>query len=83
MAVAERLGVVKLAEPVASSVPPDAASYQSTVTPPATVADKATVPVPHLEALVPVGAAGTALTVAVTAVLVKELQPVIVLIASA
>jgi len=37
-------------------------------------ADKATVPVPHLAALVPVGADGAAFTVAVTAVLV-DVQP--------
>ena len=39
-------------------------------------ADKPTVPVPHLAALVPVGADGIALTVAVTAVLVADIQPV-------
>ena len=39
-------------------------------------ADKPTVPVPHLAALVPVGADGTAFTVAVTAVLVADTQPV-------
>ena len=39
-------------------------------------ADKATVPVPHLAALVPVGADGTAFMVAVTAVLVADVQPV-------
>ena len=42
---------------------------------PVPVADKPTVPVPHLAALVPVGADGTAFTVAVTAVLV-DVQPV-------
>ena len=41
------------------------------------VADKSTVPVPHLAALVPVGADGTAITVAVTAVL-AETHPVTV-----
>ena len=35
-----------------------------------------TVPAPHLAALVPVGADGTAFTVAVTAVLVADVQPV-------
>ena len=38
-------------------------------------ADKFTVPVPHLAALVPAGADGTAFTVAVTAVLVVDTQP--------
>ena len=39
-------------------------------------ADNPTVPVPHLAASVPVGADGTAFTVAVTAVLVADVQPV-------
>ena len=39
-------------------------------------ADKLTVPVPHLAAPVPVGADGTAFTVAVTASLVADTQPV-------
>ena len=39
-------------------------------------ADKLTVPVPHLAPSVPVGADGTAFTVAVTAVLVADIQPV-------
>ena len=39
-------------------------------------ADKPTVPVPHLEASVPLGEVGTAFTVAVTAVLVEDVQPV-------
>ena len=43
---------------------------------PVPVADKFTVPVPHLAALVPVGADGTAFTVAVTDVLVADTQPV-------
>jgi len=43
---------------------------------PVPLADKPTVPVPHLAALVPVGADGTAFTVAVTAVLVADTQPV-------
>ena len=43
---------------------------------PVPVADKTTVPVPHLAALVPVGADGTAFMVAVTAVLVADIQPV-------
>ena len=43
---------------------------------PVPVADKPTVPLPHLAALVPVGADGTAFMVAVTAVLVADLQPV-------
>ena len=42
---------------------------------PVPVADKPTDPVPHLAALVPDGADGTAFTVAVTAVLVEDTQP--------
>ena len=39
-------------------------------------ANKPTVPVPHLAASDPVGEDGTAFTVAVTAVLVADVQPV-------
>jgi hypothetical protein len=75
------LGVVKLA-PVPNNVPADAASYQSMVVPAALVADIVTVPVPHLEPLTgAVAAAGTAFIVAVTAVLVAEIQPVVVFLA--
>ena len=73
--------MVKLVDPVVKAVPPVATSYQSTVTPPATVAESATVPVPHLEPAVPVGVVGNAFTVAVTAVLVNELQPVVEFVA--
>ena len=72
------LGVVKLA-PVPNNVPADAASYQSMVVPAALVADIVTVPVPHLEPFTgAVAAAGTVFIVAVTAVLVAEIQPVVV-----
>ena len=79
------LGVVKLVVPVppARTAPPDAAAYQSMVSPAPGVAEMVTVPVPHLEAPVPVGATGTAFTVAVTAVLVAETQPVVVFLACA
>ena len=43
---------------------------------PVPLADKPTDPVPHLATLVPVGADGTALTVAVTASLEADTQPV-------
>ena len=65
------LGVVKLL-PDSNNVPPVEASYHLIV--PVPDADKPTVPVPHLAALVPVGADGTAFTVAVTAVLVADTQ---------
>ena len=75
------LGVVNDVVPVppASTTPPDAAAYQSIVSPAPTVADIVTVPVPHLEPFTgAVGAAGAALTVAVTGVLVADTQPVVV-----
>ena len=86
MVVADILGVVKLVTPVppARGDPPVAAAYQSMVSPTGTVADKVTVPDPHLEALTgAVGAAGAEVTVAVTAVRVTETQPPAVLLASA
>ena len=67
------LGVVKLF-PMLNNVPPVEASYHLIV--PVPVADKPTVPVPHLAPFVPVGADGAAFTVAVTAVLVADIQPV-------
>ena len=63
--------------PPAKTVPPVATSYQS-ITFPALLAEILTVPVPHLEPLVPVGAVGIVFTVAVTAVLVADVQPVVV-----
>ena len=76
-------GVVKLFEPVSNKVPPVAALYQSIASPAPGVADMLTVPVPHLEPPVPVGAAGTAFIVAMIAVLVAETQPVVVFLACA
>jgi len=59
-------GVVKVV-PVPTKFPPLAASYQSMVVPAAVLADRFTVPVPHLEALTgDVGAADSGLTVMVT-----------------
>ena len=60
--------------PLLNNVPDVEALYHLIV--PVPVADKVTVPVPHLDAFVPVGADGIALTVAVTAVLVADIQPV-------
>ena len=79
------LGVVNDVVPVppVSTVPPVAVAYQSTVSPAPTLADMATVPVPHLELSVPAGGPGTAITVAVTAVLVAEVQPVVVFLVCA
>ena len=47
------------------------------------VAEMFTVPVPQRDPLPAVGADGTTFTVAVTAVLVAEIQPVVVFLASA
>jgi hypothetical protein len=85
--VADTLGVVKLkvAAPPVSGDPPVAAAYQSTVSPPLTLALKTTVPVPHLvNGPAPAtGAVGTGLIVAVTAVLPVDTQFVAVFLASA
>ena len=84
--VADILGVVNDVVPVppARTAPPDAAAYQSIVSPALTLADITTVPVPHLEPLTGlIGAAGTGLTVAVTAVLVADAHPVVVFLACA
>ena len=53
------------------------------VSPALGVAEILTVPVPQREALPAVGADGTALTVAVTAILVALTQPVVEFLASA
>ena len=59
-------GVVKVV-PVPTKFPPLAASYQSMVVPATVLADRFTVPVPHLEALTgDVGAAGKGFTVTTT-----------------
>jgi len=71
-------GVAKL-EPVPNNAPPVAALYQSMVVPAALVAEMVTEPGPHLEALTgEVAGAGTALMIAVTAVLLAETHPVLV-----
>ena len=65
------------------AAPPEAAAYQSMVSPAPGVAAMVTVPVPHLEAPLPEGTAAPVLIVATTAVLVAEIQPVVVFLASA
>jgi hypothetical protein len=62
------LGVVKLV-PVPKDDPPDEALYQFSVPPAQPDAVNVIVPVPHLEPLVPAGAAGIGFTVAITSVL--------------
>jgi len=75
--------VVKL-EPVANNTPPVDALYQSIAVPATLVAEIVTEPGPHLEPLTGnVAAAGTALTVAVTAVRVADKQPVLVFLVCA
>ena len=69
--------------PLNNAAPPDAAAYQSIVSPADGVAVIVTVPVPHLDAPAPVGADGTVFTVAVTGVLVADTQPVVVFLDSA
>ena len=80
------VGVVNevVPEPPARTVPPLEAEYQSIVVPTGLVAEIVTAPGPHLEPLTGnVGAVGNGLIVAVTAVRVEDLQPVVVLLASA
>ena len=64
-----------------NNVPAVVAEYQSIVSPAPGVALMLTVPVPHLAAPVPVGVAGNAFTVAVTADLAADTQPVVVFLA--
>jgi hypothetical protein len=71
--VEEMLGVVKVV-PVPTIFPAVAASYQVKV-PAEAVADKTAVPVPQIEAGVEAVIVGTVLTVATTAVLVADVQP--------
>ena len=67
------LGVVKL-DPVAKAVPPLLAANQDIV-PAEAVADKTAVPVPQISAGVTPVMVGIGLTVATTAVLEAEVQP--------
>jgi hypothetical protein len=71
--VVEMLGVVKL-DPVAKATPPLLAANQDIV-PAEAVADKTAVPVPHIEAGVEAVIVGTVFTVATTAVLAADVQP--------
>jgi hypothetical protein len=67
--------------PLNNKVPPELAEYQSIVSPVAGVAEIVTVPVPHLCPSVPVGVVSSEFTVAFTAVLPEETQPVVVFLA--
>ena len=70
--------VVKEFELLSNGDPPEAAAYQSIVSPAPGVAEMLTVPVPHLEPPVPVGAEGILFIVATTAVREAEVQAVVV-----
>lgn len=83
MVVAASTGVVKLVLPVASAIPPVAAAYQSIVWLEPGVAVNVTVPMPQRVLLVPAGATGIVMMLAVTAVLETEMQPAVVFLASA
>ena len=74
---------MKEVEPLNKAGPPEAAAYQSIVSPAPAVAAIRTVPVPHLAAPDPPGVPGLAFTVAVTGILADERQPVDVFLASA
>jgi hypothetical protein len=71
--VAEMLGVVKL-DPVAKATPPLLAANQDKV-PAEAVADKTAVPVPQIAVGVTPVMVGIGLTVAITAVLAADVQP--------
>lgn len=70
---ADIVGVVKLEDAVdglvANKLPPDDASYHLKVPVDEDEAERITVPVPQVEPLVPVGAVGKELTIALTAFL--------------
>ena len=76
-------GVVNEVDELCNAAPPEEAAYQSMVSPVPGVAEIPTVPVPHLDAPVPPGATGTVFTVATTAVLVADIHPAAIFLASA
>jgi hypothetical protein len=76
-------GVVYEPDPLNKSVPPVEALYQSIVSPAPGEAKMVTDPVPHLDALVPPAVIGFWFTVALTAALVAEMQPVLIFLDSA
>ena len=61
-----------------NAAPPEEAAYQSMVSTAPGVAEMVTVPVPHLDAPAPAGATGTVFTVAITAILVADIHPLVV-----
>ena len=77
------VGVVKEVDPLSNAVPPDDAAYQSIVSPASGVAESIKLAETHPTSPVPAGAPGVLFIVAITAVLVAEIQPVVVFLASA
>ncbi len=77
--------MVKFVTPVppVRTAPPEAAAYQSMVSPAPAVAVSNTVPVPQRALSVPVARLGTAFMVAVALTRVAERQPVVVFLTSA
>ena len=69
-------GVLIVVYPFAKAVPPVGIRYQSTVDPDGGVAVKITVPGPHREVLVAIGAVGIVFIVTVTIVLDADTHPV-------
>ena len=80
--VDNKLGVEKLVDPEANAVPPEAAAYQSAVAPALTTVESEAIPL-HIVLGVTLVTVGTELIVAVTAVLLDEIQPVVVFLACA
>jgi hypothetical protein len=68
--------------PLNNKVPPELAEYQSIVSPVAGVAEIVTVPVPHLEPAIPVGAVGDGFTTTIALPVIVLVQVVVVLVAT-
>ena len=77
------VGVVKVFDPLNKGLPPDEAAYQSIVSPAPGEAESVKLLGPQPKSPEPDGAAGIAFTVAVTAVLVAEMQSTVVFLACA
>lgn len=77
------VGVVKEVDPLSRAEPPDDVVYQSIVSPAPGVANSVKLAEIHPASPVPAGTPGILFTVAITAVLVAEIQPVAVFLASA
>ena len=75
-------GVMKDDDPIDNAAPPEGAAYQSIVSPLPAAAKIVNTVVPHPASPVPAGSAGKVFTVAVTAGLVKDIQPVAIFLAS-